>query len=176
MGDHRETFDEFVARAAAPLGRTAVLLTGDRHLAEDLVQTALAKTYLRWHRLRDPAAAEAYVRRVMVNTVSRWRRRRWTGEIPAGEVPDRVREGDDYGEADTRDALRRALATLPTAQRAVLVLRYFEDRSEEDVAAILGCSRGTVKSRTFRALAALRAQDLLDHGTPRYVVRTEEAS
>lgn len=156
-----ETFDEFVARAATPLGRTAALLAGDRHLAEDLLQTALAKTYLRWHRLREPAAAEAYVRKVMVHTVIRWRRRRWHGEIPAERLPESTAP-DAYGDADTRDLLRKALATLSPPQRAVLVLRYFEDLSEDEVARVLGCSKGTVKSRTFRALAALRGLDLLD--------------
>jgi len=173
-----ETFDEFVARAAAPLGRTAALLAGDRHLAEDLLQTALAKTYLRWHRLREPAAAEAYVRRVMVTTLVKWRRRRWLGEIPSADVPERAATSFS-DEADTRDQLRRALALLPPAQRAVLVLRYFEDLGEEQVASILGCSRGTVKSRTFRALAALRSLDLLDPAPRRpYVVgaTSEEAS
>ena len=161
-----EAFDEFVARAAAPLGRTAALLTGDRHLAEDLLQTALAKTYLRWHRLRDPNAAEAYVRRVMVTTLIKWRRRRWQGEIPADVLPEHATHADDYASADTRDLLRQALATLPPAQRAVIVLRYYEDLTEEQVARLLGCSRGTVKSRTFRALAMLRALDLLDAPAP----------
>lgn len=157
-----ETFDEFVARAATKLGRTAALLAGDRHLAEDLLQTALAKTYLRWHRLREPAAAEAYVRRVMVHTLIRWRRRRWLGEIPAEQLPERAVDDDAYCAADTRDLLRKALATLSPQQRAVLVLRYFEDLTEDEVARVLGCSKGTVKSRAFRALAALRGLDLLD--------------
>ena len=169
-----ETFDEFVARSATSLGRTAALLAGDRHLAEDLLQTALAKTYLRWHRLREPAAAEAYVRRVMVTTVIRWRRRRWHGEIPAAELPEPAGAAgagtdayrDAYRDADTRELLRRALAKLPPQQRAVLVLRYFEDLGEGEVARLLGCSRGTVKSRTSRALAALRGLDLLDTAPP----------
>ena len=166
----RESFDAFVARCAPGLGRTAYLLAGDRHLAEDLLQTALAKTYLRWHRLREPAAAEAYVRRVMVTTVSRWRRRFWRGEIPAAELPDRSHEhhhADAYGDADTRELLRHALSRLPAAQRAVLVLRYYEDLGEDEVARVLGCSRGTVKSRTSRALATLRDLDLLDQVMPR---------
>jgi RNA polymerase sigma-70 factor (sigma-E family) len=159
------TFDEFVVTSGPRLGRTAALLTGDRHLAEDLLQTALAKTYLRWHRLREPAAAEAYVRRVMVNQLVRWRRRRWTGEVPAAELPERAgdaRAADAYGDSDTRAMLRAALATLPPAQRAVLVLRYFEDLTEDETSRVLGCSRGTVKSRTARALARLRELDLLD--------------
>lgn len=119
MAEQDGTFDEFVAASAARLGRTAALLTGDRHLAEDLVQTALAKTYLRWHRLREPAAAEAYVRRVMVTTLIRWRRRRWLGEVPSAELPERAREHDPYGAADTRDVLRTALLGLPPQQRAV---------------------------------------------------------
>jgi RNA polymerase sigma-70 factor (sigma-E family) len=165
MAEDGGTFDEFVAVTGARLGRTAALLTGDRHLAEDLLQTALAKTYLRWHRLREPAAAEAYVRRVMVTTLIRWRRRRWLGEIPAAELPERAAH-DPYGAADTRDLLRSALLRLPPQQRAVLVLRFFEDLSEEDAARALGCSRGTVKSRTSRALAALRRSDLLDAAPP----------
>jgi RNA polymerase sigma-70 factor (sigma-E family) len=158
------TFDEFVATAQARLGRTAALLTGDRHLAEDLLQTALAKTYLRWGKLREPTAAEAYVRSVMVNQVVRWRRRRWTAEIPAAELPERSATGGDdaYGDADTRALLRAALGSLPATQRAVLVLRYFEDLTEDETARVLGCSRGTVKSRASRALDRLRALDLLD--------------
>ena len=165
MDTESGTFDEFVAGAGARLGRTAALLTGDRHQAEDLVQTALAKTYLRWHRLREPAAAEAYVRRVMVTTLIRWRRRRWLGEIPAAELPEHAGQ-DAYGAADTRDLLRTALLRLPPPQRAVLVLRYYEDMSEDEAARVLGCSRGTVKSRTSRALAALRRSDVFDLPPP----------
>jgi RNA polymerase sigma-70 factor (ECF subfamily) len=159
--ERRAAFDALVEHRATTLLRTAYLLTGDWGLAEDLLQTALAKTYLRWHRLRDPEAGEAYVRRVLVSTCGKWRRRKWRGEVPTDVLPERL-DADPYADADLRDALCRALASLPAPQRAVLVLRYFDDLTEEQVATALGCSLGTVKSRAARALAALRGTGLLD--------------
>jgi RNA polymerase sigma-70 factor (sigma-E family) len=133
-----------------------VLLTGDRALAEDLVQTALAKTYLAWGRIRDREAVEAYTRRTMVTTYASWWRRRWRGEVPTGTLPDRP--GDDpYGQVDSSLPLRAALARLPRRMRAVVVLRYWDDLSAAEVAAILGCSVGTVQSQASRGLAKLRA-------------------
>ena len=157
MADRGETFDEFVARAAAPLARTAVLLTGDRHLAEDLVQTALAKAYLRWARIDDP---DAYVRRVLTTTYVTWWRRRWRGEQPAETVPDTGRS-DDHSGIDVRGPLYAVLRELPRRQRAVVVLRYFEDLSEAETALALGCSVGTVKSQHARAMARLRGSAAL---------------
>jgi len=152
-------FGEFVAARYGALVRTALLLTGDRGHAEDLVQTSLMKMYAAWDRLSDVSAAEAYTRRIMVRTSTRWRGRRWTGEVPTAVLPDVGTSPVDVGVADD---VRRALRTLPAAQRAVLVLRFFDDRSEAQTAELLGCSLGTVKSRTSRALANLRATGLLD--------------
>ena len=159
--ERQAAFDALVDARATSLLRTAYLLTGDWALAEDLVQTALAKTYLRWHRLRDTEAGEAYVRRVLVTTCGKWRRRKWHGEVPTEALPE-PSGTDPYAATDVRLAIAAALATLPAAQRAVLVLRYFEDLTETQVAAALGCSVGTVKSRASRALDTLRGTGLLD--------------
>ena len=137
--------------------RTAYLLTGQRADAEDLLQTALAKTYLAWDRIREREALDGYVRRVMVNTqTSFWRRRR-VDERPTGDLPERRSRTPRRG-GDLHDALWAALATLPRKQRAAVVLRYYEDLSEAETADVLGVSVGTVKSSTSRALASLRAR------------------
>lgn len=153
-----EGFERFVLDAYPSLLRRAYLLTGDHGHAEDLVQSALTAAYVRWRRVREP---QAYLRTVMTRTAVGWGRRRWLGERPTDPVPDRVAPGDVMDELDLADAVRRALMALPATQRAVVVLRYFEDCPEAEVAAILGCSVGTVKSRASRALAALRAGGLL---------------
>jgi RNA polymerase sigma-70 factor (sigma-E family) len=155
----RAPFAEFVAVRGQALQRTAFLLTGDWAAAEDLLQTALARAYPRWDRIvRDDP--EAYVRRVIVNTWSSWWRRKWRGETPTAELPER--EGrDPYAEADRRDDVRHALARLPQKQRAVVVLRFHEDMSEAQVAELLGVSVGTVKSQASKALAKLRADAAL---------------
>jgi RNA polymerase sigma-70 factor (ECF subfamily) len=150
-------FTEFVtARSRALLG-TAYLLSGDRQRAEDLVQTALLKTYLAWPRLRDTRAVEAYVRRTMVTTSISWSRRRWRGELSTGSLPEPA-HADRTADVDGRAELWPHLAALPARQRAVLVLRFYEDLTEPQVAEQLGCSVGTVKSQTHRALATLRAR------------------
>jgi RNA polymerase sigma-70 factor (sigma-E family) len=149
----RSGFDEFVATRSRALLRTAYLLTGDHGLAEDLLQTALAKCWFAWGRIDGPP--EPYVRRVLATTYATWWRRRWRGERPTDALPDR---GDPAATApvDDRDALWRALGALPRRQRAVVVLRYYEDLSEAETAAALGISTGTVKSQAAKALAALR--------------------
>lgn len=149
----RSGFDGFVATRSPALLRTAYLLTGDHGLAEDLLQTALAKCWFAWGRIDGPP--EPYVRRALVTTYATWWRRRWRGEWPAGELPDR---GDPAAttSVDDRDALWRALGALPRRQRAVVVLRYYEDLSESETAAALGISTGTVKSQAAKALSALR--------------------
>lgn len=152
------SFDDFVTARGDALWRSAWLLTGDGHLAEDLVQTALAKSYRAWDRIGDPAGFEAYVRRTLYTTYVSWWRRRWNGERPTEQLPEAQEAGPDL--ALRRDLLT-ALATLPRGQRAVVVLRYFEDRSERETAEVLGCSVGTVKSQTSRALAALRSSTML---------------
>ncbi|MFC4020736.1 SigE family RNA polymerase sigma factor [Micromonospora sp. GCM10011542] len=150
-----EEFREFVAARSAALLRTAYLLAGDWATAEDLLQTALTKTYLAWKRLGGIEAIEPYARRVMVNTSTSWWRRRWHGERPTEVLPERAGVDEIEQQLD-RDLLWRHLTALPTRQRAVLVLRFYEDMSEAQTAALLNISPGTVKSQTSRALSTLR--------------------
>ena len=149
--------DTFVREHGAALARTAFLLTGDHQLAEDLVQTALAKVAVRWDRVTAKGHPGAYVRQTMVRTAIGWRRRRWRGELPSGDVPEQ-HAIDEHLAVDRRDRLRRALLTLPPRQRVAVVLRFYEDRTEADVAELMGCSVGTVKSQTARALDRLRTE------------------
>ncbi|MGS2619743.1 SigE family RNA polymerase sigma factor, partial [Micromonospora sp. LZ34] len=150
-----EEFRDFVAARSGALLRTAYLLTGDWATAEDLVQTALTKTYLAWKRLGGIEAIEPYARRVMVNTSTSWWRRRWHGERPTEVLPERAGVDEIEQQLD-RDLLWRHLRALPARQRAVLVLRFYEDMSEAQTAALLEISPGTVKSQTSRALNTLR--------------------
>ncbi|RIV39958.1 SigE family RNA polymerase sigma factor [Micromonospora radicis] len=161
-----EGFDDFVATRSSRLLRTAFLLTRDWALAEDLLQTALARAWEAWQRIDgDP---EPYVRRTIVNTYASWWRRRWRGELPTAELPELAVTADPETGLDDRDQLWRALGRLPRRQRAVLVLRYFEELSELEVAETLGCSVGTVKSQASRALAKLRLDETLaPEGMPR---------
>jgi RNA polymerase sigma-70 factor (sigma-E family) len=146
-------FAEFVGGSLPALLRFGYVLTGSPQEAEDLVQDALAKSLRRWRRVRADNPV-AYTRRVMINThVTRWRR--WGARVRLGDVPEAaddggLRRGEDW------DALRRALAHLPPRQRAVLVLRYLEDLPDTTIAALLGCTAGTVRSQAARGLAALR--------------------
>lgn len=158
-GSQDDGFDAFVLARGDALWRTAWWLTGDAHLAEDLVQTALAKSYRAWRRV-GPEGFEGYVRRVMVTTQSSWWRRRWRGERPTERVPEQPSRGVD---ADLRRDLVTALVSLPPGQRAVLALRYLEDLTEQQTAETLGISVGTVKSQASRAQRTLRASGLLEH-------------
>lgn len=149
-------FREFVASRSSALLKTAVLLSGgDRHAGEDLLQNALIKVAGRWHRVEDP---EAYVRQVLYRQqVSRWRLKWPRREVSYGEVPEGAGPGDGGASAaELRVVMRTALSRLTARQRTVLVLRYFEDLPEGDVARLLGCSVGTVRSTTHRSLARLR--------------------
>jgi RNA polymerase sigma-70 factor (sigma-E family) len=151
-------FEAFVEARSGRLLGTAVLLTQDRALAEDLLQTALAKAWFAWSRIEgDP---EPYVRRIVVNTYMSWWRRRWNGEVPSQAVPEHA-DADRHAGADARHDLATALARLPKRQRAVVVLRFYEDMTERQVARLLGCSVGTVKSQTSKALAKLRVDAAL---------------
>ncbi|MGK5518530.1 SigE family RNA polymerase sigma factor [Micromonospora sp. URMC 107] len=150
-----EEFRDFVAARSSALLRTAYLLSGDWATAEDLLQTALTKTYLAWRRLGGIEAIEPYARRVMINTSTSWWRRRWHGERPTEVLPERAGVDEIEQQLD-RDLLWRHLSALPSRQRAVLVLRFYEDMSEAQTAALLGISPGTVKSQTSRALGTLR--------------------
>jgi len=150
-----DDFRDFVTARSAALLRTAYLLAGDWATAEDLLQTALTKTYLAWKRLGHIEAIEPYARRVLVNTATSWWRRRWHGERPTEFLPERAAP-DRLDEQLERDALWRHVKALPARQRAVLVLRFYEDMSEAQTAALLNISAGTVKSQTSRALGTLR--------------------
>lgn len=147
-------FADFVEQWSPALLRVAFLLTGDRWLAEDLLQTALLKTSRRWARIADHQAAYPYVRRVLVTTYAGWRRRRRVTEVLTDSLPDR---GSAIDEAAPGSAVA-ALDALPPRMRAVIVLRYYEDLSEADTAAALGCSTGSVKSQASRGLARLRVE------------------
>ncbi|MGW4412567.1 SigE family RNA polymerase sigma factor [Nonomuraea sp. NPDC004702] len=149
----RKLFDNFVASRSDRLLRTAYLLTRDWGTAEDLLQECLVKAWFAWSRIEEP---EAYVRRVLVTTYTSWWRRRWRGEVPSGTLPE---EGVPDAERSGREELWEAVGRLPAKQRAVIVLRFYEDLSVQEVARILGCHDGTVKSQTAKALAKLRVDE-----------------
>jgi RNA polymerase sigma-70 factor (sigma-E family) len=153
-------FQHYMAARWPALVRTAYLLTGDQHLAEDLAQTALTKVYASWRRVRRADDVDAYVRRILVNTnASRFRKRRVTEHLTA--VPYDASGHEPHAGLAQRSALMTALAGLPKRQRAVVVLRYWEYLSEREVAEVLGVSQGTVKSQASKALARLRASEVL---------------
>jgi RNA polymerase sigma-70 factor (sigma-E family) len=162
VDDDGDGFTEFVDARQRALQRTAWLLTGDWALAEDLVQTALARTWLRWLRIKRRDDPEIYVRRVMINTWAAWSRRKWRGERPGTDLPERSAPGDIAAEAVLRVAVRGALMSLTDRQRAVVVLRVFDDLTEAQTAQILDCAVGTVKSTMSQALTRLRADRRLD--------------
>ena len=155
-------FRDYVTSRGGSLLRMAYLLTHNLADAEDLVQSALAKTYQAWDRIEDRAALDGYVRRAMVNThISSWRRRRLE-EYPTDEIPDQA-VGDHASDSALQDVLRRALDRLPAKMRIAVVLRYYADMSEAEIAQFLGVSQGTVKSTVSRAVAKLRIDtDLLE--------------
>jgi RNA polymerase sigma-70 factor (sigma-E family) len=167
-----EEFEQFVRARTGALIRTAYLLTGDRHLAEDLVQETLARVAERWSTVVQAGNVEAYVRRVLYHrTVDRWRRRRARVSERLDIAPDAglSQPGDDAETVVRRVVLRDALARLTPRQRAVLVLRFYEDYTEAQTADLLGCSVNTVKSQTRHALVRLRAlvPDLAEAFAPR---------
>jgi RNA polymerase sigma-70 factor (sigma-E family) len=150
-----EEFTEFVIRSSHALLRVAYALTGDPHAAEDLVQQALAKAFVHWRRIHGDA--EPYVKKIIYNdSVTRWRRRSSRAETTMAAPPDLTSVPDGTNDTNARLMLRQALLALPPRQRAVLVLRYLEDRSVEETADVLGCRPGTVASQAARALAKLR--------------------
>jgi RNA polymerase sigma-70 factor (sigma-E family) len=154
-GGDATAFDDFVAARSRALLRTAYLLTHDHALAEDLLQTSLAKAWFAWRRIH--GEPEAYVRKILVNTYATWWRRRWNGEHPTEELPERAAPESPAEPTDLWAAMER----LPRRMRAVVVLRYFEDLTEAQTADVLGCSVGTVKSQTSKALAKLRIDPAL---------------
>jgi RNA polymerase sigma-70 factor (sigma-E family) len=160
-----EEFRAFVRSRAAPLHRTAYLLCGDWHLADDLVQEALAKTYRHWRQVQRADSPDAYVRRILVNEANRYWRRHRHAPPPTDADEHEASTPDAAEEIVGRAELLEALLALPTRQRATVVLRYLEGMSERETAAALQCSEGTVKSQSFRALNTLK--QLLTREEPR---------
>jgi RNA polymerase sigma-70 factor (sigma-E family) len=155
VGD-RVAFGEYVRSRSHALLRAAQAMTGNRADAEDLLQATLVKAYQSWERIDDQAALDTYVRRVMVNThISGWRRRR-VDEYPTDELPDSPVADDATSDSDLHDVVRRAIDRLPRQMRAAVMLRFYDDMTEPEVAAALGVSVGTVKSTVARAVAKLR--------------------
>lgn len=155
------SFDAYVSARWLRLVRSAVLLGADPHAAEDAVQTALARCYFAWERVAATRDPDAYVHRVLINTLRASWRRRWTGERPHADLP--VSEAADHTErVDAEQTMLAALRALPDHQRQVLVLRYYADLTEAQTAEALGIAVGTVKSRTARALAHLATDPRLD--------------
>jgi RNA polymerase sigma-70 factor (sigma-E family) len=153
--DCPQEFTDFAATEMVRLRRTAYLLCGDWHAAEDLTQIALTKTLLAWRRISRQENAHAYAHRTLVNAYLGQRRSRRSSEVPMGQLPEAVAQKST---AELRVVLLAALAMLPPHARAVVVLRYWEDLSIEQVADILRCSAGNVKSQSARALQKLRDQ------------------
>jgi RNA polymerase sigma-70 factor (sigma-E family) len=157
--DVDEEFADFVRARQHALVRFGYLLTGDRMNAEDLTQTALARLYLKWDTIRQAGAMEAWVRKVMVNEYTSWWRRAWrrreTVDFDSTHLAERISAVDP---PPGDDGLWQHVLRLPPRQRAAVALRYYEDLSEAQTAEILGCSIGTVKSQTHRALATLRSK------------------
>lgn len=157
MAERDKAFVEFVEAATPSLRRTAYLIGGDRHKADDIVQETLYKVYLAWPKVQRAGNPFAYARRMLVNVAYDGGRRPWRREVTIAEVPDYDVHGGDFatGHAE-RDEVLEALRALGPRQRACIVLRYYEDLSIEQTAEILGCSEGTVRSQASRGLEALR--------------------
>ncbi|MFD3700565.1 SigE family RNA polymerase sigma factor [Streptomyces sp. NPDC058646] len=157
-------FTAYVQERRAALYATAFHLTGDRHEAEDLLQSALFSTYRAWDRITDKAAVGGYLRRTMTNLhISAWRRRK-LNEYPTEELPETASDTDAMRGTELRAVLWQALARIPEPQRTMLVLRYYEGRTDPEIAEILGISVGTVKSSIWRSLRRLRDDEALSFG------------
>ncbi|MEV5876721.1 SigE family RNA polymerase sigma factor [Streptomyces sp. NPDC052101] len=165
MGDGKnarsDEFQSFMVGRWPHLMRTAFLLTGEQHAAEDLVQSTLERVYVSWRKVGAADDPEAYVRRVMINLHARKHRKRLKEFLAPKDDSGLVREvadtGDRIAQADDRGALLKALAQLPLRQREAVVLRYWEDLTETQAAEAMGCSVGTVKSNAAKGIAKLRA-------------------
>jgi RNA polymerase sigma-70 factor (sigma-E family) len=151
------TFDDYVRLRGPALVRLARLITGDRHLGEDLVQEVLIRAYPRWSKIRAGGRPDVYLRQMLVNAHISWRRKRSSGEVADGaERVDRADRADIGAEAVERDAVWRLITQLPANQRITVVLRFYEDLDDNSIAEILGCSPTTVRTHAMRALNALR--------------------
>jgi RNA polymerase sigma-70 factor (sigma-E family) len=157
-GRRPERFDDFVHTRGQALLRFAYVLSGDAHLAEDLVQEVLARMHRRWDRVTALESPEAYVRTAIVRQFLSWRRRRAAGEAVVAEVPEPATFDEPQQRVLARDHMWRLLAGLPRAQRAVLVLRFYCDLPDDEIATLLNCREPTVRSQAARALARLRTR------------------
>lgn len=155
--DRDRGFPEFVAARSRALLRTAYLITGSETMAQDLVQEALAKTYVALPKLRDQGAVEGYARKAMAMTAISWWRRKSSREYPQEKLPDREHP-DTAGAVDQRQWIWQELLRLPPRQRVAIVLRYYEDLTQAQTAEVMGCSVGTVKSQVSEGLSKLRAR------------------
>lgn len=163
-GASEAEFTAYVRERRASLYATAYHLTGDRHEAEDLLQSALLSTYRAWDRITDKAAVGGYLRRTMTNLhISAWRRRK-LNEYPTEDLPEAPGEQDTMRGTELRTVLWQALARLPEQQRTMLVLRYYEGQTDPEIAATLNISVGTVKSSIWRTLRRLREDQALSFG------------
>jgi RNA polymerase sigma-70 factor (sigma-E family) len=153
-------FDEWAAARGAALTRFGYLLTNDAHLAQDLTQEALARVHLRWQRLASEGNPDAYARKVMVNQLTSWRRRRSFSERATDEIDPAAATVQFDQTATDRQALWELIQDLPTRQRAVVVLRYYEDLDDTAIGRILGCAPSTVRVHLRRALKALRTHPI----------------
>ena len=152
----RADFIEWASVRKGALLGTAYLMVGEHHLAEDLVQEALTKTYLAWPRIRDTSKAEAYARRAVTTTAISWWRRKSSHEQPQERLPNEVGRDEMADDLARRDWMWAELQALPVKQRSAIVLRFYEDLSVADTAYALGCSEGSVKSQVSRGLARLK--------------------
>lgn len=150
------SFEEYVTARGATLLRFAFVLSGDRHLAEDLVQEVLARVCQRWHRMAHVEQPDAYLRSAIVRQFLSWRRRRASRETPTYPLPERIYTTDTSTRHAMQDEMWRLLASLPRKQRAVLVLRFYEDLPDPEIAEVLGCQPTTVRVHASRGLARLR--------------------
>ncbi|ADB29582.1 RNA polymerase, sigma-24 subunit, ECF subfamily [Kribbella flavida DSM 17836] len=153
-----QSFDQVVGSSERRLLRVALMLSGSAHTAEDLVQSVFARAHRRWSRIGALEHPEAYLRTMVVNEFLSWRRRLKNRELPTAELTETPTTEDIGARQAQRDAAWRLLATLPRRQRAVLVLRYYEDLPDDEIAAVLNCTASTVRSNAARGLASLRAE------------------
>jgi RNA polymerase sigma-70 factor (sigma-E family) len=153
------TYDEFVANRLGALARYALMLTGDPHTAQDLVQETMVRAHVKWHRLVAADCPEQYVKRMLTNLFLEWRRGSWLRRVGLrADLADTAAPHDHAELTATRDEVWQTLATLPRQQRAAVVLRYYEDRPDQEIAEILGCSVGAARGYISKALATLRAR------------------
>jgi RNA polymerase sigma-70 factor (sigma-E family) len=170
-----ESFEQYLAHGLQPLLRLAGALTGDRGLAEEIVQEVMLRASTRWPHIAATGSPPAYLRRMVVNEHVSWRRK-WARLIPHAVMPIEAAESDHADQLADRDALDRLLDALPPRQRAVLVLRYYEGLDDDSIADILGCSAGTVRSHASRALAVLRINHSRDLAVSTPACRTPKES